>query len=547
MTQETTEHIENEAAESIAEELESMAVASVLMQETASSNRPMRPKGAINYLERNKADQLVNSIANIRTKTCVLLMLDCGLRVSECVSLQLRNFDFRKKTVMVRSLKKRGEHHVRQIPLSNRLVETLAEYFKYRKPKHEDEFLFPGNKGRKHISRKAMNRFCERMKKKNPTFHNLHPHALRHTFATQLLANGAELHNVKEMLGHTSYNTTLIYNHTPLEILRQNIDAATQRKIPFWKKWLRRKQPAHAALLNVLPVGSGQHFMVGRQAEILQLLVYANKNINVILLGKIGVGKSHILHSIEFKQRKLLKIDEMSNLKLTFLNLLLYLYDNDKEAIKQMIFGDFDKQQITQKLQKDSLATLIEEIIRITQPHEYILMIDNVDNITTKGMKCIELLKDHFTIITSARAIPINKANFLWNFEQLKIENLNRSESLELIHRLSYDLDIENVELYRNHIYEQSNGNPRVIFELCDRYRKEMIITDDVVRNVRHIGALPEIDMSFIVVVILACIAVLRYTSREIGGENLRFIGGIALILLMLTRYFLARTKRKFL
>jgi hypothetical protein len=174
-------------------------------------------------------------------------------------------------------------------------------------------------------------------------------------------------------------------------------------------------------------------------------------------------------------------------------------------------------------------------------------MIDNVDGITTKGMKCIELLKDHFTIVTTARSVPISKANFLWNFEQVKIENLSRTESLELIHRLSYNLDIEDFELYRNHIYDQSNGNPRVIFELCERYRKEIVITDDTIRSIRHIGALEEIDMSFIVVLILACIAVLRYTSREIGGENLRFIGGIALVLLMLTRYFLSRTKRKFL
>lgn len=540
-----TQHIDTETIEENAAFMESAMASAVLSQ---PRQRPMKPKGAINYLERTQADQLVQSIRHLRTRTCILLMLDCGLRVSECVSLQVKNFDFRKKVVMVRSLKKRGEEHIRQIPLSNRLIDTLAEYFRQRKPKTDSDYLFPGNNGRDHISRKALNRFCERMKKRHPNFHNLHPHALRHTFATQLLANGAELHNVKEMLGHTSYNTTLIYNHTPLEILRQHIDAATHRKRTCWQRIVARlRSKKENTLLNVLPAGDGVHFIVGRQKELLQLLDCINKHINVILIGKIGVGKSHILKSVEFKNRKILQLDEMSNLKLTFINLLLYLYDNDKEAIKQMIFGDFDRSQITSKLQKDSVQTLIEEIIRITQPHEYILMIDNVDGITSKGMKCIELLKDHFTIVTTARSVPISKANFLWNFEQIKIENLSRTESLELIHRLSYNLDIEDFELYRNHIYDQSNGNPRVIFELCERYRKELVITDDTIRSIRHIGALEEIDMSFIVVLILACIAVLRYTSREIGGENLRFIGGIALVLLMLTRYFLSRTKRKFL
>lgn len=505
----------------------------------------LKPKGAINYLDKNRADQLVNTIDNIKHKTAILIMLDCGLRVSECVSLQLKNFDFKKKVILVRSLKKRGDELVRQIPISQRLLETLAAYLKQLKPKDEESYLFPGTGGNAHISRKALNIFCDRLKQKNPAFAQLHPHALRHTFATQLLASGTELHNVKTMLGHKNLDTTLIYNHTPLEILRQNIDNATRTNESFLKKCYNKlfKKP-FTGIINFS--SNPQNFLVGRDAELLKLVDNLNKNINTILIGKIGVGKSHLLKQLDFKDRKLLKLDEMTNLKMTFVNLLLYLYEGDKEAIKNLIFPAFDKTQIQQKLQKDSVHSLIEEIIKITTPHEYILMIDNVDGITAKGMKCIELLKDHFTIVTTAREVPISKANFLWNFERIEVENLARTASLELIHRLSYDMDIEDFELYRNHIYDQSSGNPRVIYELCERYRKELVITDDVVRSVRHIGGIPEIDMSFIIVFILAGISILRYTSREIGGTNLRFIGGMALVLLMLSRFFLSKMKRKF-
>ena len=227
--------------------------------------------------------------------------------------------------------------------------------------------------------------------------------------------------------------------------------------------------------------------------------------------------------------------------------MLLYLFDNDKEHIKDMLFAGFDKKQITQKLQKDSVYNLIEEIKKVTSPNEYILMIENVDGITAKGMKCIEMLKDHFTIITTAREVSINKTSFLWNFQIIDLQPLPRQDALELIYRLSYDIEIENMEVFRNHIYEQSAGNPRVIFELCDRYRKEMFVSNDLVRSVRHIGGIPEIDMSFIIVFILAAVAVMRYTSREIGGTSYRFIGGIALVLLMMSRYFLGRLKRKYL
>ena len=505
-----------------------------------------KPKKDIRLLDKSKSDLLLKTVENLKHKTAILLMMDCGLRVTECVTIKMKDFDFRKRVVMVKTLKKRGEIVIRKIPMSNRLIETMAQHLKTCVTKTEDDYLFdkPNCPG-EHLNRRAMNKMCDRLKKRNPAFSQLHPHALRHTFATRLLATGTSLHDVSIMLGHTSYNTTLIYNHTPLELLRQNIDNATKEKLSWIQKIKRLivpKRPASIINLSTNP----QNFLIGREKEIGQVVNNLNKNINTILIGKIGMGKTHLLKQIEFPNRKILKVDELTNLKMTLVNILLYLYNNDKEHIKEMLFADFDKTQMMSRMQRDSTARLLEEILNITEKHEYILMIDTVDGITGKGMKVIEQLKDHFVIITTAREVPINKANFLWNFERIEIEALTRTQSLELIHRLSSDMDIEDMEVYRNHIYDQSAGNPRIIYELCDRYRKELVITDDVIRSVKHIGGIPEIDMTFLIVFILAGVAVLRYTSREVGGTNYRFIGGIALVLLMMSRFFLSKMKRKF-
>ena len=516
------------------------------MLESGSDNIVQKPKKDIRILDKQKSDLLLKTVENLKHKTAILLMMDCGLRVTECVTIKMKDFDFRKRIVCVKTLKKRGEIVIRKIPMSNRLIETMAQHLKTCDIKSEDDYLFdkpncPGH----HLDRRSMNKMCDRLKKKNPAFSQLHPHALRHTFATRLLATGTPLHDVSTMLGHTSYNTTLIYNHTPLELLRQNIDNATKEKLTWTQKIKRLfipKRPTSIINLSTNP----QNFLVGRQKEIGQVIDNLNRNINTILIGKIGMGKSHILKQIEFPNRKILKVDELSNLKLTLVNVLLYLYNNDKEHIKEMLFADFDNTQMITRLQRDSTARLLEEILNITAKYEYILMIETVDGITAKGMKVIEQLKDHFVIVATAREIPISKANFLWNFERIEIQPLTRSQSLELIHRLSSDMDIEDMEVYRNHIYDQSAGNPRIIYELCDRYRKELVITDDVVRSVKHIGGIPEIDMTFLIVFILAGVAVLRYTSREVGGTNYRFIGGIALVLLMMSRFFLSKMKRRF-
>ena len=106
-------------------------------------------------------------------------------------------------------------------------------------------------------------------------------------------------------------------------------------------------------------------------------------------------------------------------------------------------------------------------------------------------------------------------------------------------------MEVEDMALFRNHIYEQSNGNPRVIFELVERYRKETFVTNEVVRQVRHYGSLKEIDMSIIVLIVLGGMAILRYLSMETGESSMKFFGGAALILLLVFRNIFRGSKRK--
>lgn len=498
----------------------------------------------IEYLDKRKADKLISTVSNVRHKCALLIMMDCGLRVTECVTLQLKNFDFKNRTLSVRSLKKRGKEEVwRKVPISDRLYECLAEYIKGLKQKFPDSYLFAKSDGTP-ISRKALNQVCDRLKEKHPEFSNLHPHTLRHTCATQLMATGAKLHEIKEILGHSKYDTTLIYTHIPQEVLKSRIDKMTETKISFFQKVKNYLFPPKRATLINLSQEATQ-FIVGRTEELLRVTELINKNCNVILLGGIGVGKSHLMQHVT-PNRKVLRFDDFSDLKKTLIQCLLYLYKNDKEHVFNLLYPDFDLAKAEQHLQRDSVPNLCKEIKRVTSKHEYILVIDNCDKITPKGMKALEELKDHFTIFTSAREIPVNKSSFLWNFEVVRLENLKRPQSLELIQKLAYDLDIDDWDIFRNHIWEQSTGNPRVIFEVVERLRKEVVITPEVVRSIRHHGSLREYDMSFAVILGLSGLAILRYLSGEVGNDSLKFIGGCAMILLLFSRYVFNFTKRKF-
>ena len=508
----------------------------------------MNSEKQINFLNHNEASLLVSSVTDLKHKCLVLLMLDAGLRVSEAISLQFGNFDFKNKVLNVRSLKKRKatkDFANRQIPLSQRLFLCLAEYSKEFSKLDSLTYLFPSpDDNRAHISRFAVYNYLKRLSYKKVNIQNLHPHALRHSFATSLVATGTNMNQIADLLGHQHLDTSRIYAHIPKEQLEKSITKAAARngdKKSFFLKifgFLFAKRPPIVHIPN-----QAQKPIVGRSNELALISDHLNKGINTIIFGKYGTGKRLMLESIK-TDKKVLTFDDTSGIKKSLIYLLLYLYQNDKEAVAKLLFGDFKLDKLETHLSRQTIPYLCDCIKSAVQPKEYILKIKQFDDVTRSSLKVIDQLKDTFVILTCATEISITKAPFFGNFEKIEIKNLNRLQTFDLIHRLSADLTVENYEVYRDHIWNQTDGNPRAITDMIERYKREPYLVTETIRSVTHSGAIREIDCSYALVILIASLAVMRYMTSELDNPGLRTIGGMAMILLLLTRAFVSRTKR---
>jgi hypothetical protein len=479
-------------------------------------------------------------------------MLDAGLRVSETISLKFSNFDFNKKILTVQSLKKRKaskDFQNRQIPLTQRLFLCLADYAAQFIKIDGDTFLFPSpNKTGKHITRHAVKQYLTRLSIKKLNIQNLHPHALRHTFATSLVANGTGIHEVADLLGHQSIDTSRIYTHIPKEQLAKSINAAAPHRgekrnifLTFFNFLFPKRLPIiYISNQKTTPV-------VGRNSELTTISEHLHKGTNVIVFGETGTGKRLLLDSIK-SNKKVLTFDDTSGIKKSLIYLLLYLYQNDKEQVASVLFKDFDlnPEKMETRLSRQSIGFLCDEIKSIVQPKEYILKIKQFDDVTKQTLKVIESLKDTFVILTAATEISVTKAPFFWNFEKIELKNLNRQQTFELTHKLSFDLVVDDYEIYRNHIWQQTAGNPKAITEMIERYRREPNLVAESIRSVTLPGAIKEWDCTYLVIMLIGTLAVMRYMTAELDNPALRLIGGMAMIGLLFSRAFAARTKRKF-
>ena len=186
---------------------------------------------SVKYLSKEQTNKVIENIKFLHHKVIVLLMLDAGLRVSEAISLKYNDFDFKNRLIIVKTLKKRGKNITRSIPISNRLYQTLANYLGEKSNINGEDYLFPSKilPGH-HITRHAINKFLTRLNNNKLGFPFLFPHSLRHSFGTHHISKGTPLENIKTMLGHAKYDTTLIYAKIPTEILKENIEKVTDNK-----------------------------------------------------------------------------------------------------------------------------------------------------------------------------------------------------------------------------------------------------------------------------------------------------------------------------
>lgn len=494
------------------------------------------------FLTLEESERLLSKTENVRHRVLILLMLDAGLRVSEAISLRWSNVDFKRKLIKVVSLKKRGKpDESREIPMSERIYDAFAKMVEKR-GREAKGYIFEGNTTGKSITRAAVNKMLNDISSDNPELPHIHPHMLRHTFATSLRANGAELADIKDALGHEKLETSFIYAHADREKLREKINLSAP-KPSLLERLKTRFFPQKKTVISL--VTADRNFLVGRETEIRLIEMHLNKGVSVILTGTIGIGKSHLMNNLKFS-KKVLEIDDAKEFKKSIAGALLHVY-GDKETVAEMIYGTTDPNALSTKVSRESLISLCQLLISATEKGEYILKINDLDQITPTVVKALEVLKDHFTILTSARSIKMKDTPFLWNFEKIELKPLSRPDSLRLFHRFVNPSDIQNLEFVQNKIYDTSAGNPRMIVELSERLQSEPIINAETADEIcgSYLGKqTQEIDLSPYLLIGFGSLMILRYIGRESGEKGLQLIGGCVMVVLLFARFFFRKARR---
>ena len=181
----------------------------------------LSPDEAAKLLE-FKANDLITS----RDRAMFELFYSSGLRLTELISLTPEDLNFTESTVRIHG---KGDK-TRIVPVGSKALQALREWMKQRPTllKPGENALFLSRNGKCISSRSVSQRLKMRALQQGISL-NLHPHVLRHSFASHLLQSSADLRAVQEMLGHANISTTQIYTHLDFQHLAKVYDATHPR------------------------------------------------------------------------------------------------------------------------------------------------------------------------------------------------------------------------------------------------------------------------------------------------------------------------------
>ncbi len=163
---------------------------------------------------------------SLRDLAILELFYSSGLRLAELVSINLHDLDLKSAQLEVTG---KGAK-TRQVPVGRKAVEALQRWIKVRGglAKPDEQALFVSNRGRRIHPRTIQQRMKEWALKHGAT-RNIHPHLLRHSFASHMLESSGDLRAVQELLGHADISTTQIYTHLDFQHLANVYDKAHPR------------------------------------------------------------------------------------------------------------------------------------------------------------------------------------------------------------------------------------------------------------------------------------------------------------------------------
>lgn len=473
--------------------------------------------GNIEYLSGNEIKALLNAVFDTRDRAILTLFLDTGIFLNELNELNISSIDWKKKILHIPG------KHKREIPLNDEAYNALVDWSKERLD-CKSEALFITLKGEiNRLSARNIDRIIRKYADQAGINKKVNTQILRNSFAVNFMKTEPSIDKACYILGLASLRGIRRYVKAATEHVE--LPAETLMKVDNRPKFIQRltklipKKPREAKVLKAPAKTGAGEVTIGRDSVLAEIRENIAKEISTILIGDLGVGKTHLLNVLA-KEKNYLYIDSPTPIK-QFLLKLCEKYCPDWTA------------RLPDKSRSNTKA-IVELLTNIWkgQNKKDVLIVDNLDNLKISDLEMFLGLFDNFTILAAAEETPDRLKQIWWKFRRLDLPPLSPEASKELIKYLTLGLTIADYELLETRIMTFANGLPLAMVEMVNQIRHLPVVRAADVRTLYHEAGVHYRDWTPFVIILWGIVTSSRFIA--LGVYNIEgyivAVAGMALL-----------------
>jgi len=290
-----------------------------------------------------------------------------------------------------------------------------------------------------------------------------------------------------------------------------------------------------------------QKFTIDREEELKTLFKNLNKKIPTLIVGKPGVGKTHLLFKLKERLRKQktphIYIERFKPVKETLISLYKTLKGKIKEKEEKRI------KRLTIKELSEEIIKLLEE--RKKNSQEFILIFDHLEELTSSTADILMKLSSLCLVFGATQFLRRIRAlrRFFWQFDLLELEPLSKEDSKLLIEKLIKTKNLKigkHKQFFINQVLLSTGGIPLSIVETINRAKTRKKLTKNYIREMFiHQSGVKEIDASPFIILIFALFIVMRFIYRGFGEYQGYALFGALTGLAIFLRFLIYKQMRR--
>ena len=491
---------------------------------------PLPTKEPIEFLTVQEARLLLQAITEPRDKAIVLLFLTTGIFMQELAELTLSSIDWKQKQLLITGKRPR------QLPLPDLAYDALTAWSKERVNTTTD-ILFLTTKGALNgLSERSIDHLIRKYAGKANITKTINAQVLRQTYAVTLFKDGHSLEKASHLLGISDRESLKRYRDacttptTPTPNTSPKISPLDTR--PFltkkFAKWLPETPKEGITLDPQNDINISPTILFGRESLITKLRSSIYHNQPVVLIGSVGIGKTHILEHLASHYPNSLYVPNAKPTK-QFLEQLCAKIDPNWEK-------DLGS--------RASVSELMAWILKTPTLSLPLLFIDDFNTIAPADSPLFLDLLDHGATLITASSKPLDKLHKLqWRLHAIAIDPLSEAASKKLLDYLTQGLSITDPVMLETRVMTLANGLPAAIVELARQLRYHPVVTQDVVRDIYHESGVQYRDWSAAIIVLWALIVCSRFIALGLHSFEGYILAGIGTSLFVVVKYFLMRMR----